>query len=363
MRRLYILEFLGLDDTATKFIVLTIVLLLVETIIARHWEQKNREAGKKAKSGLLLWIRIGTVAAVILGWYLTVRGIPLLKADRLLAEGKYMEAVAAYEDLNHLERREQALQKYLEAALEAGDVDLAVDIYERLGQRENARELLANSAEAEFREDDREAAVAEMCQLLSEPEVARKLLENKELYDSVFVPGREVALEWGETWFIAAVEENRILAVRRSADNSCFHKEALEILDWKDSVLRENLQFLRSFMQPLRESILVTRNKNLVNDNGIIVPGEDTEDYVFILTAEEMIQYLGPVAEHFSGEPFWTRTPVEGSTGEWYTAAMSLDEEGAVQLTLTAYDPTMRQPVLEAMWVDTDLLLQGWADF
>lgn len=363
MRRLYILEFLGLDDTAAKFIVLLIVLLILETFVARNWEKKNQEDGKKDRSGLFLWIRIGTVAAVVLGWYLAVQGIPLLKADRLLAEGKYMEAVAAYEDLNHLDRRELALQKYLKVALEAEDTDLAADLYERLGQREKARELLAGRAEAEFQTGDVEAAVVEMCELLSKPEGARKLLENKELYDAVFVPGQEVALEWGETWFISAVEENRILVVRRSADRACFHKETDGGLGWKDSVLRKKLQFLRSFMQPLREAILVTRNKNMVNDNGIIVPGEDTEDYVFVLTAEEMIQYLGPVAEHFSGEHFWTRTPVEGSAGEWYTAAISLDAEGAVQLTLTAYDPTWPQSVLEAMWVDTNLLLQGWAAF
>ena len=363
MRRLYILEFLGLDDVAAKGIVVLVVLLLVETMIARYWEKKNRKAGKKAKSRIFLWIRIGTVAAVVLGWYLTVQGIPLLRADRLLAEGKYMDAVAAYEDLNHLERREQALQQYLEVALKAEDVDLAADIYERLGQREKARELLAGRAEEEFRTGDVEDAVAEMCELLSKPEGAKKLLENRELYDAVFVPGREVALEWGKTWLIAAVEENRILVVRRSADRACFHKEEDVSLGWKDSVLRNNLQFLRSFMRPLRESILLTCNKNLVNDNGIIVPGEDTEDYVFVLTAEEMIQYLGPVAEHFSGESFWTRTPVEGSAGKWCTAEISLDAEGAVQLTLAAQDPTWRQSVLEAMWVDADLLLQGWTTF
>jgi len=116
-------------------------------------------------------------------------------------------------------------------------------------------------------------------------------------------------------------------------------------------------------MLPLREAILLTRNENLTNDHGVIGPGEETQDYLFVMTPEEMERYLAPVAEHFAGVYYWTRTPVEGTVDDGCTAALLPDEHGGISVSLSTHPLILSQPVLAAMWVDTDLLLQGWSQF
>ena len=208
------------------------------------------------------------------------------------------------------------------------------------------------------------SAAARMAEVLCTPEGAETLLKNRALRDAVFTPGREVKLETGNIrWHIVAVEGSRILVIWRKPDRSSFNSEAMEVISWENSQLRENMQFLRSYMRPLREAIVPTVNTNAVNDHGAIVPGADTEDYVFLLTEEEMLRYLPPVAEQFAGETYWLRTPAEGNEYEVLTATVDLDENGELNLTVSELGIDWRASVLNAMWVDTDLLLQNWLEF
>jgi hypothetical protein len=158
-------------------------------------------------------------------------------------------------------------------------------------------------------------------------------------------------------WRVLDVQDGRALIIteniieKRPFNDDDNHKGGTLIM-WSDSELRSylNNEFYSSFNANDREKIIVTINQN--PDNPWIVSGEDadTEDYIFLLSLEEVMQYFGgdigllydnrldePIPFEEEGFPtrwWWIDDERQGTSriiDEYNSARIAYDDNGEAQ--------------------------------
>ena len=124
-------------------------------------------------------------------------------------------------------------------------------------------------------------------------------------------------------WLILAEEDDRMLLVSRySLDYQPYNTDYTDVT-WETCSLRKwlNEEFINAaFDASEQEQILTVVNTNPDNTNfeawGIVEGGNDTEDRVFLLSADEADQYFANDDERSTGpcEWWWLRSPGFHST-------------------------------------------------
>lgn len=97
-------------------------------------------------------------------------------------------------------------------------------------------------------------------------------------------------------WLVLAVEQDKALLMSKDIVELRDYHCKNEAVTWKDCELRHYLNgaFYDNFTQAEKDSICKALNVNLGNDWYGVDGGEDTTDYVFILSMQEAVKvYLG----------------------------------------------------------------------
>lgn len=367
MRRVYIFDMLGLGSAGAKFFVFVILFCCAGYAGMQLWKNRKSEEGK-AVAGKVA-VGLGIAAVVVLCGLLFFRVIPAMKANSSLEKGNYQQAIEAYDRLNMYEQKKEAMRLYSEAAAAEGNYDLAIEICEELYITDETKvnELKLAKAKALLEQGELEAAADTVAEILSFPEAARFVLDNPVLRDAVFTPGRAVALAHSQyvmdTWYVAVVEDGRMMLATTDLDDRAY-AYATDVFSWEDSSVREELRiaYEERYDDKIRNAILLTENENLVSDHGQILQGKPTEDYLFILDADELPVYLRDVADIFQEERCWTRNPVDGEANKAYLASLIKWEDGSLTVTLYSEYVNYGNPILAVMWVDMEQLLLAWAE-
>lgn len=357
----------GLDES-TAFIITAILAVAVFLGVAvpslRQWLKKTDDAGKKRAVRRVV-IAVTAVMIAALAGYAVIRVIPQHRAEKAMEEGNYQQAADLYHRLGMLTEEIAARKQLGEAAAADGNYEEAIRIFDGLNVQQRVKELRAEKALLDLQTGETEQTLDELARLLDQPPIASALLQDAALRSAVLAPGREVPLGesvWDETsWYIAAAEEEKVLLLCTSVDESKFHTDAA--MSWRDSDIRAELQlfFEEKVPEAVRSAALVTRNQNLDSDGMHVSVGETTEDRLFIPSAEEVQQYLPVLASALNGERFWTRTPIEDEHCGQYAAELIQQEDGTVEVGLVNSAWTVKNNGFPLMWVDVNALLQTWA--
>jgi len=357
----------GLDES-TAFIITALLAVMVFLAVAipslRQWFKKTDNANKKRVVRRLISVMTAVVIVALTG-YAVFRIIPKHRAEKAMEEGNYQLAIDLYDRLDMLQEEIAARKQLGEAAAASGNYDEAIRIFDQLNVQQRVKELRADKAFLSLKTGENQYALDELAQLLDQPKVAGALLQDSALRSAVLVPGRVVLLGnsvWdATTWYIAAIEEEKALLLCTSLYKGKFHTDAN--MSWQDSDIRKELQvfFEEKLPETVRDAVIVTQNQNLNSDGMHISEGEITQDTIFIPSAEEAQQYLVSLTGVLNGESFWTRTPIEGEHCGIYTAELTQQEDGKGEVGLIISAWTLVNERFPVMWVDVDRLLQNWA--
>lgn len=357
----------GLDES-TAFIITAFLAVMVFLSVAipsfQRWFRESDGADKKRIVRRLLSALVAVVIIALAG-VVAFRVIPIYRAEKAVEEGKYQLAIDTYNRLGMLQEEIAARKQLGEAAAANGNYDEAIQIFDRLNAQQRVKELRADKAFLSLEKGENQQALGELARLMDVPKVAGTLLQDDALRSAVLVPGRDMLLGesvWdATTWYIAAVEEEKALLLCTSLYKGKFHTDAK--MSWQDSDIREELQifFEEELPEAVRDAVIVTRNQNLNSDGMHISEGELTQDTLFILSAEEVQQYLVSLTGVLNGKSFWTRTPIEGEHCGIYTAELTQQEGGKGEVGLIVSAWTLVNERFPVMWIDMDRLLRNWA--
>jgi hypothetical protein len=120
-------------------------------------------------------------------------------------------------------------------------------------------------------------------------------------------------------WRVLEVRDGKALLLSEDLiEERLYHDENIEIT-WADSDMRAYLngEFLDSFNTRDRSCIEQVRNSNEDNQWYGALGGEDTGDYIFLLSLEEVVQYFGDSGQ-LANRP---------QDGEYGSAALYIDDE------------------------------------
>jgi hypothetical protein len=115
------------------------------------------------------------------------------------------------------------------------------------------------------------------------------------------------------SWKVLSVERDKALLITENIiDNRPYHSERVDIT-WENCSLRKylNAEFYDSFSESDKKLIAKT---HLVNEDSDYGPlgGNDTDDYIFLLSLSEAFQYNGDDEDLVINETdpwWWLRTP------------------------------------------------------
>ena len=357
----------GLDESMA-FIIVAVLAVMVFLCVAvpslMQWIKKTDDADKK-RTVRKWFIAAAIILIAVLSWLAVSRVIPLNRAQKAMEEGNYQLAVDLYDNLDMLSEEIDARKHLGEKAAAEGDYETAIRIFDGLNVQERVRQLKIEKIMLDLKKGEDQQAMNALAQMLYQPEAARALLQAPELYKAMFVPGREMLLdsEWSAlSWYIAAVEDEKALLVYTGLDRDIFHTEP--VLSWKSSYLRQALQtyFQEELTEDVRDAVILTKLQNIDSDGYQLSAGETTEDGLFILSKEESQQYLPSLTGVLNGKRFWTRTPMEGEHCGMYAAMLNQLEDGTDEVSFIDSAWTVKEDVFPAMWVDMNQLLHNWAE-
>jgi len=216
--------------------------------------------------------------------------------NKYLSELDYENAVVAFSKLIEIEPRNPQ-----------GYIGLA-DAYIGLGDIDKAIEILDQGLEATG-DDGIRRLLSELLTPAPEPEVTTVVTTTAAPPEPMFEPelqdmrerDYEITEFGGYTWRIlerqsggTLVISEDILERRAYYENDSMHWSELETT-WADSDIRKYLngEFYNSFSANDRTKIVQVTNKNSDNQWFGTPGGVDTNDYIFLLSLEEVVKYFG----------------------------------------------------------------------
>jgi tetratricopeptide (TPR) repeat protein len=127
-------------------------------------------------------------------------------------------------------------------------------------------------------------------------------------------------------WRVLDIRKNQVLLMRKSALPEMSYHNTLEYVTWEKSAIRKwmNSEYLtKTFSEAERKNILLTKVINSNNSQFGTDGGNDTQDYMFLLSMEEAEKYKSLFPKFKSNS--WLRSP--GSSGK---NAIFISENGAI---------------------------------
>jgi hypothetical protein len=99
----------------------------------------------------------------------------------------------------------------------------------------------------------------------------------------------------GIEWRVLELSEGKVLLLSEYVLEYRAYNEELTDVTWETCTLRSYLngEFLNRFSESDRARIAPTRNSNKDNQWSGIPGGNDTDDYIFLLSLEEVVRYFG----------------------------------------------------------------------
>ena len=109
----------------------------------------------------------------------------------------------------------------------------------------------------------------------------------------------------GHNWVVLEIKDNSALIITEKVIESRAYHNRREFITWETSDLRKYLngEFYESFDESDREKILPVINKNPANPWMNTHGGEATEDYIFLLSLQEVVRHYGDSGQLESGSP------------------------------------------------------------
>jgi len=134
-------------------------------------------------------------------------------------------------------------------------------------------------------------------------------------------------IRFGEyDWRVLDIQEGKALIISEKLTEFRPYDNRLDrsFVSWHDSDLRMYLngEFYNSFNDDDRERIIMTTNKNIDNQ-WMVTPCDtsDTDDYIFLLSLDEMLQYFGDSGELYADrldEPIPVAEEMDGLIFMWW---------------------------------------------
>ena len=153
----------------------------------------------------------------------------------------------------------------------------------------------------------------------------------------------------GMDWkLLCAVEDRLLVLLEKSLGKRMpYNKKSIDVT-WENCSLRAYLNndfFLNTFSDEERSLVIEVNNINPDNPENSTPGGNNTKDRVFILSLEEVNQYLPQEVDRKNGTYWWLRTPGENSRQALViddSGRLMTDDEGWVE-----FDYCVRP----AMWI------------
>lgn len=398
MRRVYIVEILGLSDAATNALIFLILGAVACILIFAYL--KSISAPKRRKIYLRVLAAAGALAVVALGVLLFTRGLPTQKAEHMLKQGRYEEAIELFQELELTDRMQQAQLAYANVLMEEGAYESAADLYETLKMDSEMCGALVGACREQLGNGQTQQAADLIRKVALMPEAAQLILENDALKAAVFAPGSSIkltntpkksgkeAFSWmfgaytgnngrSYVWHVLESEDGRILLLSDPLGYSSFggyyelpEEKAYEI-SWDKSSLRTKLnsEVYESFSEQIRNAIVPTSHTvegyklNMYNITEIKERFETVcSDKLFLLSCEQvahcvdlipdlLLRFEDPYPSHF-----WTSTPGTPTLSDTHMTAIKPADDGGI--AITDANLCLDAAVRAAMWIDVDRLLQ-----
>ena len=228
--------------------------------------------------------------------------------NKYLSELDYENAVVAFSKLIEIEpRNPQGYIGLADAYIGLGDIDKAIEILDQGleatgddGIRRLLSELLTPAPEPEV------TTVVTTTAAPPEPMLEPELQDMRERDYEVIEFG-------GYTWRVLERQSGRTLVIsedilerRAYRGNSDMRLIELENTTWATSDIRKYLngEFYNSFSANDRSKIVQVTNKNPNNQWYGTAGGADTNDYIFLLSLEEVVKYFGDSGD-FANRKGW----------------------------------------------------------
>ena len=221
--------------------------------------------------------------------------------NKYLSELDYESAVVAFSKLIEIEpRNPQGYIGLAEAYIGMGNIDKAIEILEQGLEatdsdeiRRLLSELLTPAPEPEV------TTVVTTTAAPPEPMLEPELQDMRER-------DYEITEFGGYTWRILERQSGRMLVISEDIlEERAYHNSSTNVT-WADSDMRAYLngEFYNSFSASDRAKIIQVTNKNSDNQWYGTSGGADTNDYIFLLSLEEVIKYFGDSGD-FANRKVW----------------------------------------------------------
>jgi len=210
--------------------------------------------------------------------------------NKYLSELDYENAVVAFSKLIEIEPRNPQ-----------GYIGLA-EAYTGLGNIDKAIEILEQGLEATG-DDEIRRLLSELLTPAPEPEVTTVVTTTAAPPEPMLEPelqdmrerDYEITEFGGYTWRILERQSGRMLVISEDIlEERAYHNSSTNVT-WADSDMRAYLngEFYNSFSASDRAKIIQVTNKNSDNQWFETLGGVDTNDYIFLLSLEEVVKYFG----------------------------------------------------------------------
>lgn len=224
----------------------------------------------------------------------------------------------------------------------------AINIYQELGDYKDSRIKLkecqyqkgiSRKEEGDFKNA---AKAFEAAEDYKDSEQQKAVMEKLVIKNSS--PGHTVYIGKSK-WVILEIKDTEALLLKKAAKDQRSYHERREAVTWETSDLRFwlNQEFImEEFTESERNAILLKDINNIDNDVYGTDAGENTQDYLFLLSVKEAAEYASLLPDFKSNS--WLRTP-----GGNQSSAAFLSADGSVMDY--GYDVTsMDMGVRPAMW-------------
>ena len=127
--------------------------------------------------------------------------------------------------------------------------------------------------------------------------------------NGIVVGGGRTIIFGGREWLVLEKKSDRILVVLKDVlEERCYHSQQTQVT-WETCEMRTwlNDEFYNTFSDEEKKRILKTKIANPFNGYFKTLAGKPTDDYIFLLSQEEVDVYFGCSSR--TSDTWWTRTP------------------------------------------------------
>ena len=325
--------------------------LCSEEIARLEKEAADRTAArtkKRKKAGLSAAIlTVVVIAAVLIVTKVVIPNKNYNNALSLMAEGRYEEAIAAFEALEGYRdsgeqteiARNESLYSTAKSLLENGQVEQAVDLFLSIADYKDSQDIVYETACNLFEQENYQLSLSIFLQIKPYKDshsYISQIQHSPKYLKTIPVGG---TIQFGtKTWIVLKVEKNRMLVITESCFGYNAYNEEETNVTWETSSIRAYLNgtfYEANFSDKEKSMILTVTLTNNDNPRYGTDGGKNTEDKVFLLSIEEAESLFESKKARALDRYWWLRSPGEnnkcaaiiGNYGD-YSGAISYDGIG-----------------------------------